>query len=977
MIHQRLLLQAVRGRDPVLVAFVETIAPKILEHFATVPALGGSGAPRPAPDFEIPPALRRYSPEELARFGASNPDQSMATHILNGLFAGMRLAEKLPAPKALSADEKRLWILGYIVHDYTKFYGLQVPAGELPAIRQLVARLGDLLNFGRFLTDWQHWLDDVVWLGQNTQTREGANLNTRDYPNLRTHPRRLDILRTLSSLADILVHIKSPSEVVISPAEHQTAENLREKLAILFGAGNAPHLTYHKLTEVRGLLSNLINNAVMDALAEQGYESYLFFPNGAVYLTFAQHAAQIKLDAVLNQVWTRVADVLTSDEEIGIKRDGKGLKVAPALYELVDLEGLLRVGQQAVMRIKNSSAEDRVDPKRATKEKLVVDLRTDRLAEFLVFAKRRVFDERFPKASGVTEMLLDALGLIQKVNPSETEEQSGGVLFGWWYVAARYLADHRELDGDTELPEILESISARALKFIREQKLEASQNAPIRQAFLDYARRVIEVDGQVAKTESNSFAQEFGIYLERKARNKPLCSLCSSSYEAIEQPETSVLFKPQQYSNKTQLGSTMLRRGICPICTVEMMLRLVQQGAPGKAFQDQKPIYIWLYPTYFFTTETANVVRSYINELEDLNIFALLNHLRKNDFTFASLLAYDGFIKGDEATHAYTVIRQQYSEHDNAALFNFALRPLGKNPTDTDAWIVPTLYALVLPLLLDLKVVATPSFVPIFGTGAEFKETAVLDAPHQFTRYILGRDRFRVDEIEENLIRLLALYDLHVDVLAERTNLHWGQLNAVAKDVATDPNYVFAYYERKERDPQKKTEMASYIVKRYLEIYETLGGDAKMGLIGELVDAYAQFYRADWGKLGSAYAVLKPFAEAIDVVVESDPKTATDDLTLLVAGATGDLMERVWGNQADGFDPIVFVKNSELGGNERRALSREKQMAFARLFVEKAFQGYCDSDRGLLRERANRMRAAARFYYLSKYGYTKKEASNG
>ncbi|MBI4673592.1 MAG: type I-D CRISPR-associated protein Cas10d/Csc3 [Chloroflexi bacterium] len=976
MIHQRLLRQAVQGRDPILVEFVETIAPKILEHFATVPALGGSGQPRPAPAFEIPPKMRRYSEIELARFGASNPDQSMATHILNGIFAGMRIAEKLPAPKALNAAEKRLWMLGYVIHDYTKVYGLQVPAGELPAIRQLVARLGAQLNFGSFISDWQNWLDDIVWLGQNTQTREGANLNTRDYPNLKTPLRRLEVLRILSSYTDILVHIQSPSEVLISTT-HKTAENMREKLEILFGAGNAPRLTYHKLTEVRGLLSNLINNAVMDALAEQGFEPYLFFPNGVVYLTRPHHAPQIEMDTILNGIWTRVADILTSNEEIGIKRDGKGLKVAPAMYELVDLAGLLRVGEQAAMRIKNSSAEDRVDAKRVMKEKLVADLRTDRLAEFLVFVKRRVFDERFPKAGGVTEMLLDTLKLTKKITPSETEEQSGGVLLGWWYVAARYLADHRGLDGDTGLPEILEDISAHALEFIRKQKLETNQNAPIRQAFFDYARRLIEIDGQAVPPELKGFEQELEIYLERKVRNKPICSLCSSAYAAIEQPETSVLFKPQQYSNKTQLGSTMLRRGICPICTVEMMLRLVQQGAPGKAFQDQKPIYLWLYPTYFFTSETASVVKSYINELEDLNIFALLNHLRKNGFNLSNLFTFEGFIQGAEATHSFTLIRQKYSEHDNAALFNFALRPLGKSPTDTDAWIVPALYALALPLLLDLKVVVTPSFVPIFGTGADFQETAVLDAPHQFTRYALGRDRFRVDELEANLFKLLALYDLHVDVLAERTNLHWGQLNAVAKDIDTDPNYVFAYYERKERDPQKKAEMSHYIVKRYFEIYRTLGGDVQMGLFGGLVDAYAQFYRADWGKLGSAYGVLKPLAEAIDVTTESNPKTQTDDLTLLVAGAIGDLMERVWGGQADGFDPIVFSKDSGLGGNERRALSREKQMTFARLFVEKAFLDYCDGDRGLLRERANRMRSAARFYYLSNYGYTKKEANNG
>jgi CRISPR-associated protein Csc3 len=126
--------------------------------------------------------------------------------------------------------------------------------------------------------------------------------------------------------------------------------------------------------------------------------------------------------------------------------------------------------------------------------------------------------------------------------------------------------------------------------------------------------------------------------------------------------------------------------------------------------------------------------------------------------------------------------------------------------------------------------------------------------------------------------------------------------------------------------------------------------------------------------LSAAYAVLKPFSEAADVVVESDTKTDKDDLILLVAGAIGDLMERVRGNQADGFNPILV--DTSISYPDRLALSRDKQMAFATLFVEKVFYQYCNGDRALLRERINRLRAAARFYYLSKYGYNKKETNN-
>jgi CRISPR-associated protein Csc3 len=267
----------------------------------------------------------------------------------------------------------------------------------------------------------------------------------------------------------------------------------------------------------------------------------------------------------------------------------------------------------------------------------------------------------------------------------------------------------------------------------------------------------------------------------------------------------------------------------------------------------------------------------------------------------------------------------------------------------------------------------------LFGTGTEFRETVVLDAPHHFTRHILRRDRFHVDEIEPYLMRLLRLYDLHLDVFAKvkEKDLHWPLMNAVAKDVATDPLYVFAYYDRKQRSsdekPSPKKEKSSsgippWDIDRYVDIYYTLGGEPNMGMIGEVVDAYATFYRAKYRNLDSAYAVLKPLAEAADAVIESDPKTEDDDLRLLAAGAIGDLMRRVWTNKADGWDPIVMVKGATTRRDVRQAQSLERQSLFADIFIERIFYEYCNGDRATLRERFNRLRSAARFYYLQHYG---------
>jgi CRISPR-associated protein Csc3 len=187
MIHQELLRRAIPQDNKVLIDFVETLSPKILRHFAAVPALGGSGAPRPIIGLDSPAGLQSYTGEERGRFSRSNPDQSMATHLLNGIFAAMRLAEKLPPSKVFNDEEKRLWILGYICHDYTKIYGIKVSGGNLPAILSLIAQLGEFLNFSAFMPDWKDYLGDIAFLAQNTQTKEGSNLEISKFDVKNAH----------------------------------------------------------------------------------------------------------------------------------------------------------------------------------------------------------------------------------------------------------------------------------------------------------------------------------------------------------------------------------------------------------------------------------------------------------------------------------------------------------------------------------------------------------------------------------------------------------------------------------------------------------------------------------------------------------------------------------------------------------------------------------------------------------------------
>jgi CRISPR-associated protein Csc3 len=950
----------------------------------------------------------------------------------------MNLVERLPEQKELDTVGQQIWALGFTVHDYTKAYGRNVKAGQLADIRQLVSRLGEKLGFNRFMSDWLNYLDDIVFIAQNTQTVAGANLNVRDY-QLRLDKHQRETARMLSSVTDLLVHITSPSDVFFRDIRgRDIAYNLRQKLDALFGAELAPRLAYHKLLEVRGLLSNLLNNAVIDVLKKQEYEPFLYFPEGVIYLA-PQHArAQVDLASLTKATWDRIAKVLAGgpqmngegdeddddggeEEGLKMKRTKDYMKVPQVLYELLNLETLLEAGRQTAMSIRNAKtaarfgaeqAEERgLDIKRLTqkeKEKLFTeiglawareqglptDVRCDQLAEYLAFLYRRIFAKLKPKPLETTSMLLDALGLSSKISIERAEYQRGGTPTGWFYVAACYLQLHLEMTPD-ELGAVMQDLAAESLQFIEANGLKLAGEGETGRIFQDYAGRIIEIDGLLQGSEKETmqahFAAELQRYMQSKDMNKVACSLCSSPYEAHEQDASTVLFKPQQYSNKSPLNRSRLIRGICPICGLEMMLRMAQQRLPAKDTQEKQAVNLYLYPAYFFTTETAQVVRDFSNRLQTLSIYRLIfTHLEKQGFIYQNLLTYKDFIIDEDETNAGLMgssWRTHYSDQDLAALFFIPLHPLGRKLTETDTWIVPTFYALALPLLLGVKCVATPSFTALYTSASDFRETVRIDGVHEFAKHILRTERFRIDEIAENVERLLRIYSLHLDVYSDDGGPHWGQLTNVAKDLETDPLYVFQYYDRRQRRSEeerkkgkgKETRPEANIQKydgispldqqRYMGIYQAIGGNEEMDFIGRLVEAYAQFYRAEFDKLDSAYAVLRPLGTAVKVVVESDPHTESEDLLLLVSGAVNDDQERVRADQAEGFDPIVRIRDrNDYRRQLQLALSRQKIEEFARAVINDCFLTYCNGDRAVMRERTNRIRSAARFYYLIHYG---------
>ena len=118
-----------------------------------------------------------------------------------------------------------------------------------------------------------------------------------------------------------------------------------------------------------------------------------------------------------------------------------------------------------------------------------------------------------------------------------------------------------------------------------------------------------------------------------------------------------------------------------------------------------------------------------------------------------------------------------------------------KNPTDTESWAVPTFLGLLMPLVFNAKVVVTESQIPLYHSGEEWKETVILNAPHPFVKHILSTVEIRIDQIEEALKKIVAVYDINIDVFQKDGKPQWQHLNEIGRNIDTDPLYVFHYLE--------------------------------------------------------------------------------------------------------------------------------------------------------------------------------------
>jgi CRISPR-associated protein Csc3 len=768
----------------------------------------------------LQPMIERYSLYPAkgttdARF-AHNSDQTMLAHLLNGFFPALLLFQTARRydPRAFNGvDEQalRIFILSYSMHDLDKIlerFGLDTRtiASTVEVYRAVLAEL-DLLNARAFLPDVEEWVAEITWLAVNTQRSRDINLANTTFISEQTLKlfegslQRLgrgvrSPLQDLCTFADIVAYVVQSPEKVF----HQALTGVLER-------NTTCRFVYHKLAEVRGFLSNLINNATLGYVrnlvdldsGQPPLVPFLFFPNGVVYINPVRNRTlppvdrAVVADAVRQEIQDACKSAVVGGE--GLSFSALGLLKYPAYFHDFlppkDFLGLVvrNVCEDSKENIAINTLEKMREMQAAGRVPASVALdydpnsRITALGRFLINYTRILTEHLAPETADDLYNRLKERWTPQDWEAARQIPSSGGLDYRYYWLAARYLKNHPY--SPDELKDFLDTLVDELLeKATGELENAPGLQGPYLRSLPQYLAQNLSFGfkGQSPEQEqavtSADWRGELAKYVGAKQpRGSDLsCTLCNSAYPTDQQEEASVLFQPWVYKNRLPLYKSSNAGGICSLCSLELMLRQIlltdradAQGrirVTGKKYEALELKYFFIYPSFFFTTLTARMAYLITTELKSLRLYEVRKLLAGRDYpssgdflnlsffnvTRADVRDFETDEKEVKADKGSMYLLNRNEEKQYPGFIFFAKKTFSrKNDTadTTRSWVEATWLGLALPMVLNARVVVSEMFLPLYNSAEEFKETVVLDAPHHAVRYLLPgtTTSLRLDEL--------------------------------------------------------------------------------------------------------------------------------------------------------------------------------------------------------------------------------------
>ena len=848
--------------------------------------------------------LRGY--QEIIQYGAK-AGESLYLHITNGVFVLERLRPILD----LSDLEVQLLFSAFSVHDLNKlqeFQGEKRSFNYLANAKNVSVVLANL-EMERFFPEWQDYLKDIEVLVRAHSRHYHTYDETLD---LDYDPYSHDKDRLVSYLVPI---IRAMDVIDLSKTLEKRPKKvdfLRELNRIL---DVQYQFVYHKVSEQRGILTNLIHNEIVKYLeAEKDLLPLLYYPDGVAYLVDRNRDVQITTDEltilgnrVVNQVELKTSGEFSKfiqGSPAGIKVDEKCLSLGLSFQQIWnevrniiserkyaakvdDMNDRCRRRLQDAREKLEGTQPSKKNPNPTAQIALIDEILAEdayllppndaavRIGElvrtYYIFLKKH-FSQTIADAWNYIYDLLE-LPLEIEDGTCRPRYATFNALSDRGYIIGRDLYDNgRDID------EIYELIVDDGIAI-----METSRPASEFEILADYVHKY--VDFSFAADRGRNFAKNLERYVKS---NHVQCSTCGAEFETDEwmKPDVPPNIKVQYFSNRLEGGTSREpKRRVCSICRTQYMLDKICYNVGGST----ATFFIHLYPISFFTDV---FIRAFQRAQENFS---------NPDFPSVFLKTDDALRTYREKTElelkfSWTKINGNPLPKFSEALGNILTIPVntpGKNHTEDVLYAIEN--ALLYQRFLGCRAVLTDSSIPLFS-GDEFSHFFIDHIPPAFRGWLPNND-LDSEMTQQAFEQLLKLHSIRSQI----GSIDADDLVRLIRSLNYDPLELYYIAHRMIKREQAGNEPLQFTTIRntaqaIADVVAQKGGESIMSYIKELA-------RIGWeGQLrGTGFkdnALAKPLDVAFNCLDRWNKERFTpEDIRAFTSKEIARAIERLTPNQ--------------------------------------------------------------------------------
>ena len=701
--------------------------------------------------------LRAY--QEIIQYGAK-AGESLYLHVLNGIC----VLERLRPILNLDDIEVQVLFSAFSIHDLNKldeFQETKRSFNYLANAENISSVLTDL-EIKHFFPEWRDYLKDIEVLVRAHSRFHNTYGETLDQ---NYNPYLLDKDRLLNYLVPI---IRAIDVIDLS----KTLEERPKKRDFLFEINSICDIqykfVYHKVSEQRGILTNLIHNEIVKYLeSEKDQLPLLYYPDGVAYLVDQDRDLRITTDeiagignAVVHNIESKTRGEFIKfiqGSPAGIKVDEKcialGVPFAAIWNEVRNIISERKYVANAKIDTMNAKCRERLegiqdklgepDPNAVEQQAeqpplftlegtveqrtlldAILNMETYRLPPdddairigelvrtYYIFLNKHFSDT-------VADAWLHIYGLLElPLNAEDTTYHERYELFNALWDRG-YIIGRDLYNAGRGFDEIYELIVQDGTQFLETLETESEFGL-----LVDYVLKY--VDFNFVADRERGFDTNLKRYV---ADNHVQCSTCGSEFDTAlwMKPDVPANIKVQQFSNRLEGGSSREpKRRVCSVCRTQYMLDKLCYNVGGST----ATFFVHLYPISSFTDV---FIRAFQRAQENF---------RDPDFSSVFLKTDDALRNYQERTQLELTFSQTKVNGNPLPKFSEALGNIltipvntpGNNHTENILFAIEN--ALLYQRFLGCRAVLTDSSIPLFSS-TEFNHLFIDHIPPAFRGWL-------------------------------------------------------------------------------------------------------------------------------------------------------------------------------------------------------------------------------------------------